>query len=36
LKKDIIRGLPEKEIRQKWNEELKTYRKLREKYLLYP
>lgn len=36
LRKDIIRGLSEKEIRQKWNEELKDYRKLREKYLLYP
>ena len=35
LAKQIAQGLPEKEIRESWTVELKKYKELREKYLLY-
>ena len=35
VRKAIIDGQSEKEIRDSWEEELDTYRKMREKYLLY-
>ena len=36
LKEQIIAGLSEKEIKKSWEKELKNYKKLRKKYLLYP
>ncbi|MBP7496485.1 MAG: DUF1343 domain-containing protein [Bacteroidales bacterium] len=36
LKKDIIAGKSEAEIRSRWTEDLNNYKKIRKKYLLYP
>ena len=36
LRIQIISGLTESQIRESWQEELTTYRKIRKKYLLYP
>ncbi len=36
LKKQIKAGMSEKQIRQTWQDDLANYKKLREKYLLYP
>ncbi|UII24461.1 DUF1343 domain-containing protein [Fulvivirga maritima] len=36
LQAQIKQGLSEKEIKQTWEEELKNYKKIRTKYLLYP
>jgi len=36
LRKDIINGLPESEIRKSWENDLNEFKKIREKYLLYP
>ncbi len=36
LKKQIKAGMSEKQIRQTWQEDLIKYKKLREKYILYP
>lgn len=36
LKQQIKAGLTEQEIRQTWQADLEKYKKLREKYLLYP
>jgi uncharacterized protein YbbC (DUF1343 family) len=36
LKKQIIAGVSEKEIRQSWEPGLSNYKKMRKKYLLYP
>lgn len=36
LRQQIMDGLSEKEIRQTWQKELKRYKKIRAKYLLYP
>ncbi|GAB3494716.1 DUF1343 domain-containing protein [Spirosoma knui] len=36
LKKQIIAGASEKEIRQSWEPGLSQYKKMRKKYLLYP
>ncbi|CCH52439.1 hypothetical protein BN8_01442 [Fibrisoma limi BUZ 3] len=36
LKKQIIAGASEKEIRQSWEPGLSEYKKMRKKYLLYP
>lgn len=36
LYKQIISGKSEEEIRESWQEDLKAYRKMRAKYLLYP
>ena len=35
LKNQIMEGLPEEEIRQSWQKDLKAYREKRKKYLLY-
>lgn len=35
LRKQIIAGMSEEEIRETWKEELDNYKKIREKYLLY-
>ena len=35
LKKQIIDGLSEAEIRKTWQKELSTYKAMRKKYLLY-
>jgi uncharacterized protein YbbC (DUF1343 family) len=35
LKEQIISGISEKEIRQSWRPELKKFKKIREKYLIY-
>lgn len=35
LQKQIIQGKPEKEIRESWKPEIKKFKKIREKYLLY-
>ena len=35
LKKQIIEGLSESEIRDSWNNDLEKFKKIREKYLLY-
>ena len=35
LRKQIINGLSEDEIRQSWANDLKEYKKMRKKYLLY-
>ncbi len=35
VRKDIISGKSESEIRQSWEKELEAYRKMRNKYLLY-
>ena len=32
---DMLKGKSEKEIRSAWNEELKEYMEMREKYILY-
>jgi len=36
LRKQIIAGMDEKEIRQSWQADLKQYHDIRRKYLLYP
>lgn len=36
LRKQIVQGLSEDEIRQSWQDELATYKQMRKKYLLYP
>ncbi|MEZ0483547.1 exo-beta-N-acetylmuramidase NamZ family protein [Fibrella aquatica] len=36
LKKQIIAGTPEAEIRKSWEPGLSTYKKMRKQYLLYP
>lgn len=36
LRKQIIAGTPEKDIRKSWEPALSNFRKTREKYLLYP
>jgi len=36
LRKQIIAGKTENEIRNSWNEDLKDYKEMRKKYLLYP
>ena len=36
LKEQIKKGLTEEQIRETWQEDLATYREMREKYLLYP
>ncbi|MEN8146264.1 MAG: DUF1343 domain-containing protein [Campylobacterota bacterium] len=36
LRKQIIAGRSEKEIRESWEDDLKQFRKIRAKYLLYP
>lgn len=36
LRKQIIAGATEKEIRASWKEELESYKTMRKKYLLYP
>lgn len=36
LRKDIIKGIPESEIRKSWESELQAFRLIRNKYLLYP
>ena len=36
LKEQIEAGISEKEIKESWEKELKNYKKLRKKYLLYP
>lgn len=36
LRKDIIGGMTEDEIRKSWEDGLSSFRKIREKYLLYP
>lgn len=36
LRKQIIAGVPEEEIRKSWEPELSKFKKTREKYLLYP
>ncbi len=35
-RKDIIAGKSEEEIRETWQSDLKSYREMRKKYLLYP
>jgi uncharacterized protein YbbC (DUF1343 family) len=35
LKKQIIAGMSEKQIRKTWTKDLKNYKKIRKKYLLY-
>ena len=35
VRKDILQGKTESEIRQAWEKDLQAYRSLREKYLLY-
>jgi uncharacterized protein YbbC (DUF1343 family) len=36
LREQIINGRSEEEIRNSWQTGLKMYRKIRQKYLLYP
>ena len=36
LRKQIIDGLTEDEIRESWQKDLKAFKKIRKKYLLYP
>lgn len=36
LQKQIVAGVSEKEIRESWEEDLKQFRAIRKKYLLYP
>lgn len=36
LRKDILKGTDEKEIRRSWEDDLAAFRKIRVKYLLYP
>jgi len=36
LRKQIIAGLNEEQIRRTWEEGLKSYKVIRKKYLLYP
>lgn len=36
LRKQILKGMSEKDIRSTWKEGLDQFRKMREKYLLYP
>jgi uncharacterized protein YbbC (DUF1343 family) len=36
LRNQILAGLNEEQIRQSWQEELEAFKKIREKYLLYP
>lgn len=35
VRKDILQGKTESEIRQAWEKDLQAYRSLRKKYLLY-
>jgi uncharacterized protein YbbC (DUF1343 family) len=35
LKKQIIEGAPEEEIRKSWQNDLQEFKKIRKKYLLY-
>lgn len=35
LQKQIKAGIPEKEIRESWNEGINAFKKIRAKYLLY-
>ena len=36
LKQQIIKGVPESEIRKGWEAGLAQYKEMRKKYLLYP
>ncbi len=36
LRRQILDGVPEKEIRESWENDLQAYRKMRSRYLLYP
>jgi uncharacterized protein YbbC (DUF1343 family) len=36
LKNQLIKGIPEPEIRKSWLEELNKFKRLRTKYLIYP
>jgi uncharacterized protein YbbC (DUF1343 family) len=36
LKKQVMDGLPEKAIRESWQKDLLNFKKIRNKYLLYP
>ena len=36
LRKQIINGVSEKEIRKSWQADLKKFKAIRKKYLLYP
>ncbi len=36
VRQQIMKGLDEEEIRAGWQEELEAYKKMREKYLIYP
>lgn len=36
LRKDLIKGKPEQEIRKSWENDLKVFMLIRKKYLLYP
>ena len=36
LQEQIIRGVSEEQIRESWQEELRTFKNIRKKYLLYP
>jgi uncharacterized protein YbbC (DUF1343 family) len=36
LRKQILQGMDEKAIRKTWEKELREYKKMRKKYLLYP
>jgi uncharacterized protein YbbC (DUF1343 family) len=36
LQQQIEEGIPEKKIRESWNWEIEEFKKIREKYLLYP
>ena len=36
VKEDIIKGVPEAEIRSKWESDLIEFKKTRKNYLLYP
>lgn len=36
VRMDIIAGKNESQIRERWADELKEYRQMRKRYLLYP
>jgi uncharacterized protein YbbC (DUF1343 family) len=36
LQKQIINGVREEEIRKSWAHDIKNYKKIRKKYILYP
>ncbi|MFZ4464206.1 MAG: exo-beta-N-acetylmuramidase NamZ family protein [Bacteroidales bacterium] len=36
VRKDILSGIPEEKIREKWSHDIDTFKKIRIKYLLYP